>query len=206
MNETVFGLIRHSVTLWNEEKRIQGLRNSPLSETGAAMARRWGEQLQAIPFARIVSSDLGRARQTADLINATLALPREEDPRLREQDWGQWSGLTLPQLYKHHGEAVRRQEEAGWDFLPPGGESRRAVLARSREALLEHAGNRPGETILVVTHEGVLKCLLYDLLGRKFLPREPRLLTGYHLHLLRSDGRSLWLDSLNHLSLHDDRP
>ena len=81
----------------------------------------------------------------------------------------------------------------GWQFSPPGGEDRETVMRRSIDALVDLARRFPEETILVVAHGGVIKCLLYGLLGRNFLPGEPPILKEYHLHFLTSDGDSLEL-------------
>ena len=92
-------------------------------------------------------------------------------------------------------------EAAGWDFTPPGGESRHSVLARSLAALEAAADCWPGQTILVVTHEGVLKCLLYHLHQRQFLPAEPKLKKSKHLHWIQYDGRLFSVEALNAMRL-----
>ena len=199
--ETRFGLIRHGQTLWNAEKRIQGRDNSPLSEQGRAMALAWGKQLAGMGWNRILMSDLGRVQETGQLVNATLRLPMLNDARLREQDWGEWSGWTFSELFARRRQEVRQQEELGWDFRPPGGESRVEVLARAQDALQAAHHRRPGENILVICHEGIIKCLLYALSKRKFLPSEPRLIKGYQLHLLRACGDGLQLEQVNALPL-----
>ncbi len=204
MNSTTtrFGLIRHGRTTWNEEHRIQGWQDSPLSPSGRAMARRWGEELRPMPWQRILASDLGRARATVAEINRALGLAVHLDPRLREQDWGCWSGLTFAELHARHREELEQQVAAGWDFRPPGGESRREVLARATAALEDGWQKWPGEEILVVCHEGIIKCLLYHLCRRRFLPDEPRLLRrGYWLHLLRADRDGIRLDTIHALAL-----
>ena len=203
---TTFGLIRHALTLWNEEKRIQGLQDTPLSARGREMAEAWAGELQGLPWDRILASDLGRVRETTAIINRVLELPVQFEPLLREQDWGRWSGLSFPELFALHGDEVREQEQAGWEFRPPDGESRTEVLARATEALSSAAARRPGQMILVVCHEGIIKSLLYHLLGRRFLPGEPKILSGYHLHLLRMRPRGLHLQGLNYLSLTGRTP
>ena len=146
-------------------------------------------------------SDLGRVQETGQLVNATLGLPMFNDSRLREQDWGEWSGWTFPDLFARQLEAVQLQEQRGWKFTPPGGESRAEVLRRSEEALLDAHKRWPGENILVVCHEGIIKCLLYSLHKRKFLPSEPKLIRGYQLHLLQVRGDEILLEEANALEL-----
>jgi len=198
---TRFGLIRHAHSLWNGEQRVQGQKNSPLSEPGREMASAWGKQLSGLPWNRILISDLGRVKETAQLINERLRLPMHTEPRLREQDWGEWSGLEFAELLERRQDAFVRQQERGWDFRPPGGESRLEVLVRSQAALKEAARQWPGERILIISHEGVLKCLVYHLCGLKFLPSEQPLVQGYKLHLLQVCKQTLLLEKAGLLDL-----
>ena len=198
---TRFGCIRHAHSLWNGEQRVQGRQNSPLSEPGREMATAWGKQLQGLPWNRILISDLGRVKETGKLINESLHLPMHTDSRLREQDWGEWTGLPYAELLERRGEAFARQQRRGWHFRPPRGESRLEVLARSQAALRDAARNWPGEKVLVISHEGVLKCLVYHLCGRKFLPSEQPLIKGYKVHLLQICEKTLLLEKLGILDL-----
>ncbi len=156
-----FGVIRHAETVWNSEKRIQGQQDSPLTPRGELQADRWGWALQSFRWDRILSSDAGRAMATVGRINAHLKLPVALDPRLRELDWGRWTAKTIAQLRAEEADLVAVQERAGWDFHPPGGESRRSQLERCRQALLEAAGAWPGQTILVVAHGGIIRSLAH---------------------------------------------
>jgi len=199
---TRFGLIRHAATLWNEEQRIQGHGNSPLSKNGREMAKSWGRRMASLSWQRILCSDLGRTRETTALINQTLNLPVHQDNRLREQDWGKWTGMTLPDLKNSRNKMLRLMERSGWLFQPPDGESRQQVLQRSLAALQAAHTAWPGESILVVCHEGVIKCVLYHLRGRKFLPEEPRLIKPYHIHLMEQFDRTLRLKKINSMPLN----
>lgn len=158
-----FGVMRHAETEWNREKRIQGRQDSPLSARGRMQADAWGLRLQAFQWDRILSSDAGRALATVRRINARLKLPVALEPRLRELDWGRWTAKTIAQLRAEEADLVAAQEQAGWDFRPPGGESRRSQLERCRQALLDAAGAWPGQTILVVAHGGVIRSLVHGL-------------------------------------------
>jgi len=198
---TRFGLIRHAQTDWNREKKIQGHSDSPLTADGKKQASSWGQRLLQFPWDRILASDTGRALATAERINAFLNIPLETDPRLREQDWGDWVSKTIPQIQTEASQVLEEQINAGWNFCPPGGESRDSVLKRSQEALMEAADRYPGDNLLVVTHEGVVKGLIYHLCGRKFLPTEPRLLQSYRLHWLVFYKDGLQIEKVNALKL-----
>ena len=192
---TYFALLRHAETEWNREKRIQGQQDSVLTSNGRQQAQRWGRALGRCGLDYMVSSDLERATQTASLINKSLELQCSLEPRLREQDWGAWSGLKLGDLLET--KDLKIQERMGWDFRPLKGESRLEVLERSRQALMDIAQRLQGQRILVVTHGGVMKCLLYHLHGRRFLPEESPLLEPYRLHWLSYDGGGFKVYRLN---------
>ena len=198
---TRFGLIRHAQTVWNREKRIQGHSDSPLTDDGERQASSWGQSLSQFPWDRILTSDTGRALATAERINADLKIPLAIDSRLREQDWGQWVGKTVTQIEAEAPQVLDDQINAGWDFCPPGGESRHSVLKRSQKALQEAAERYPGHILLVVTHEGVVKSLIYHLCGRKFLPGEPVILKSNQLHWLVYNKNRLKLENINALEL-----
>src|SRR3954468_3280055 len=86
-------LVRHGETKWNVEQRIQGQGDSPLTETGIEQARLIGRRLGREHFDRLVSSDLGRAMQTAAEIGQLTGHAVDADPRLRERHFGAGEGL-----------------------------------------------------------------------------------------------------------------
>jgi probable phosphoglycerate mutase len=198
---TRFGLIRHAETVWNREKRIQGQQDSPLTPEGEMMADSWGRRLAAFHWDRILASDTGRAKATAERINAHLRLPIDTHAGLRELDWGRWTTRTVAQLWEEEGDLVAAQDRAGWDFQPPGGESRRSQLERSRRVLLEAAGRWPGHSILVVTHEGVIKGLVHFLAGTAFPAKGRAAVQSYRLHWISVAAGRFSLDGLNSLDL-----
>ncbi len=186
---TIFGLLRHGQTEWNILKKIQGSADSPLSMQGKQQTAAWGEALQAYGWDRIIASDLGRVRSTVAILNEKLHLPVSFDLRLREQHWGEWEGLTLPHLQQHCEEDLARRVAMGWKFAAPGGETRRAVKDRVLTTLRESAQKWPGQKILVVCHQGVVKSVLYSFDGRDFLPGEDPLLQHNRLHLISCTGQ-----------------
>ena len=194
---TLFGLIRHAQTRWNREKRIQGQSDSQLTSDGKRQAAGWGQLLKPFGWDRILVSDTGRAQATAEHINTILKISLSTDRRLREQDWGQWAGKTISELKTDHGAELKVQEDAGWEFCPPGGEDRLQVWQRSHKALLEASTRWPGTKILVVTHEGVIKSLIYRLSERKFMAGEPAIIKKQHLHRLVHDDNELRVEELN---------
>ena len=200
-NTTRFALIRHAQTVWNQEKKIQGHSDSPLTAVGEKQASSWGKILLQFAWDRMLASDAGRAQATAEIINAILKVPLTIDSRLKEQNWGQWEGMTVRQIEAEARQELDDQVTAGWDFCPPGGESRRSVRQRSQTILAEAAERYPGQNLLVVTHEGIVKSLIYHLCGRRFLPGEPAILKSYQLHWLIYDTDGLQIEEINAMAL-----
>ena len=199
--ETFFGLLRHTITEWNQSRRIQGQSDSPLTLAGETLALQWGRLLAGNTWSRILSSDLGRARKTTELINWTLKLPVTFDFRLREKDWGNWTGKTMAQLKMEFTDIWAKQIQSEWDFCPPGGESFQSVWKRGWEALAAASGSWPGEKILVVTHEGVIKSLIYHESTLSDFLKEGQCLMPYHLHCLTFLSDRLAIERLNFLDL-----
>jgi probable phosphoglycerate mutase len=198
---TRFGLVRHAETLWNRERRIQGQSDSALTAKGKQDADNWGRRLSRFSWNRILMSDSGRAAETAAGINNHLQAPVESDPRLREQDWGRWTGRRITQIETEVSSRLQEAQMRGWKFCPPGGEGRLSVWHRSHRALTEAANQWCGDTILIVTHEGVIKSLIYHLSGRRFLPDEPALIKPYNLHWLIFSNNVLRIEKVNALAL-----
>ena len=152
---TTLLLARHGETDWNSERRWQGHADRPLNDAGLAQARELADFLADAPIAAIYSSDLARARQTAEVVAAARALPLELDTGLREVDVGEWSGLSIEEAEQKYPEGFRRWQDGlhGWDE----GESYEQMRERVVAAVLAIAERHPGETILIVTHGGSIR-------------------------------------------------
>jgi probable phosphoglycerate mutase len=150
---TRLALVRHGITDWNLEKRIQGRIDRSLSDVG----RRRLQALAVPPgfrHDRWYCSPLRRARETAELLGLHDC---RIEPALVEMHWGEWEGEVLKPLRRRLGDVMRDNENRGLDFRPPGGESPREVLARLRPWLRQLASN--AEPAAAVTHKGVIRCL-----------------------------------------------
>jgi len=195
---TTYFCMRHGLTDWNAEKRIQGQTDTDLCDEGRDMARKWGESLKDNEFDCILTSTLGRAKQTAAIINDSLGgLPVHEDERLMEQDWGEWAGLTKTVMENNKIKEVRKQEKRGFEFQPPGGESRDDVLMRVCDAFMDFNEAHPDAKVLVVTHSGVLKCLAYALSGLDYLPEEKCPIRPYRVHRIECFEGEIALGEIN---------
>lgn len=162
--ETVL-VARHGETAWNVQGRMQGHTDVPLTERGRGQARALAQRLATAPPARIVSSDLSRALETATLVAHACGLDVTIDARLREQDLGAWSGKTFAEVTAIDPVVARRFREFDPDARPPGGETRRELFARVGEAFEAHAGAAAQGPVLLVTHGGALQTLVYRVLG-----------------------------------------
>jgi probable phosphoglycerate mutase len=149
-------LIRHGETDMNRELRFQGQVNVGLNEIGHAQARRLAQRMAGEQADAVYVSDLLRACQTADPIAGGLAVPYITEQGLREQHFGRVDGMRVEDIQRDHPEAW-----AGWlrfeqDFAMPEGESTRRFHARVIDAMQRLVALHPGQTVVVVTHGGVL--------------------------------------------------
>jgi probable phosphoglycerate mutase len=159
MTATRFIVIRHGETEWNVAARIQGQGDSRLTAEGVAQAEALAQRLAAEKFERIVSSDLGRAHETAKRIAAMSAHPIALDPRFRERHFGAGEGMTYDEVDRRYPGAFSRVRETDPDFRIPGGESRREFHERVVSGMESLAREHAGETVVLVTHGGVLATL-----------------------------------------------
>ena len=133
--------IRHGETDLNSQGRLQGRRDTALNAHGRRQAAECGVLLANL-FARdhrqaqdfkYISSPLKRARETMEILRATLslqALDYEVDARLIEIAYGEWEGLTLQEIETRDASVLSARERDKWDFAPPGGESYRELADR----------------------------------------------------------------------------
>jgi probable phosphoglycerate mutase len=159
-------LVRHGETDWNLSGRAQGHTDVPLNDTGRAQARAVAQVLRGFDPARLWSSDLARARETADEIALATGLTAELDPRLREYDVGERSGLTLEEAAERFPEELAAYRAGRSGSLVPGEETTEQVRDRVVPALLDcFAALSGGETGIVVMHGACLRVGLMGVIG-----------------------------------------
>ncbi len=163
-------LIRHGLTQWNLDGRIQGRADPPLAPEGRDAVSTWrlapeltGSHPEGWTW---LTSPLARARETAALLHGA---PASAEPALIEMDWGAWEGRRLSDLRAEGGAEMAAAEARGLDFQPPGGESPRQVQDRLRPLLERLAAQ--GRPVAAVTHQGVIRALYawasgWDMTGR----------------------------------------
>ena len=159
MNALRVVLWRHGQTIWNAEHRYQGHTDIPLDETGLAQAQRAARLLAALGPQAIVTSDLSRAVETAQVLADLSGIPLRQDKRLRERSGGEWEGLTNEDIREQYPEAWAR-----WD--PPGGESEPAVGDRFAAAVTGAVTILPaGGTLVIASHGSAIRAGIGRLLG-----------------------------------------
>lgn len=149
-------LVRHGETAWNVEKRLQGHLDIPLNETGVAQAAASAQGLADIAFSAIYSSDLLRARTTAQAAAEVIGLPVQLTPELRERRCGIFQGLTQKEAGERYPDQYHYYRDRHVDFVIPDGESLAGMAERITATFNRLAAAHVGETILIVSHGGVL--------------------------------------------------
>ena len=159
-------LVRHATSTWNDERRIQGQLDPPLSERGAEQAARVAGRFEGVTVEGFYSSDLRRARDTATAIGGVLGREPELLPELREVALGEWEGLNREEIVARYPEAWERwREHPNWDVVP-GGEGAAAFESRVGAVLDRIVERHPSGRVVVVTHGGVIQVALLRVLGR----------------------------------------
>ena len=146
MKMTTIYLVRHGETVDNARQIMQGQTQGELNEKGYEQARQVAERLADEPIDAIVSSDLHRAIQTAEVIAEKHGLPVVTTPLLRERDWGSFTGRFIPDL---------RGEK--W---PDDIESEEALLQRALDFLKKMTATYEGKRVVAVGHGIINKAIL----------------------------------------------
>lgn len=197
MQATRLLAIRHGQTAWNAEWRLQGQTDIPLDALGRLQAGRLAAALCHEGLVAVVSSDLGRALQTAHALADPLGLPVLREPGLRERHFGILEGHVRSDIDLRFPDLARRWHAREPDFAPPGAESLRQFNARCLAAVQRQALAHAGQAIALVSHGGVLDCLYRAATGLALdLPRSWPL-GNAGIHRLLHTGQGLTLTGWN---------
>ncbi len=197
-------LVRHGRTEWNAGGRYQGHTDVPLDETGRRQARAIAHDLDGLDFALAVTSDLARARETAEIVLGPRALSLERDVRWREMRFGSWEGLTRAEIVERT--PALRQSPAPRYVAPPDGESYAELDLRIGSALESvRARTPPGARALVATHAGPLHAVLRNLLGEAEAAALGVTFSPASITIFRVEARSAKLLALNRTPPPDER-
>jgi broad specificity phosphatase PhoE len=178
-------IVRHGQTDWNAAGRFQGQSDTPLNAAGERQALAAGRRLRRLMHPNgspagsgrdaagrieaIYTSDLQRARRTAEIIHAELpsgeGLPLIAEPRLRELSFGEWEGLTYAQIEARQPEMLALWRKDLETHAPPGGETLLELAGRVQAALAGIVAAHPDGSVAVVAHGGPLQMLAALALG-----------------------------------------
>ena len=158
-------LMRHGEVLHAETRRFIGHLDVPLSERGERQCARQAEALRRVKLAAVFSSDLVRARRSAEIVGAPHGLTPVALPALREMSMGRWDGLTADEIQGREPDAFSDWMGRVGDFPFPEGESVPDLLARAWPAFAAIALEFAGRAVAVVAHGGTNRALLCRALG-----------------------------------------
>ena len=167
-------LVRHGESVWNVERRVQGhecrgltdVGHTQAARTGAALARQLAADEDGDAPVRLVTSDLGRCRDTAAPIAAALGVAAHVDATLRERSFGRWEGMTRAELEADDADRYARWRTGADVIAEVGGESDATLRTRAAAAFSRLLGDDDaGGTVVAVTHGGTIWYGLHALLG-----------------------------------------
>lgn len=160
-------IVRHGETVWNTQDKMQGVKDSPLTDKGRAHAERMGVKLKELGtgFSTLYTSDLGRALETADLINISLGIDIQADERLRERNMGVFEGHSWDYVRENYKDDFKLLISEDDDYKIPEGESRREYKDKVISFMEYAAEHHEGENILAVTHRGFINFFLRIILN-----------------------------------------
>ena len=199
---TTLYVVRHGETEWNVRDILQGQKDSPLTERGIQQAKELTEDLADVRFDAVFSSDLLRARRTAEIFNTERKLAYKTSQLLRERNWGRYDGRKASIFRKEARQLIDKfwklSLDEQWKFkYAPDIESWEEVFGRFMSFLREVAIAYPGKTILVVTHMDVLRTLLLH------LGKRPESIDNMAYVIIKTDGTNIHLEEAVGLRLKD---
>lgn len=160
---TTILLARHGESDWNRTKRWQGFADRPLTDLGRRQAMELAARLEETELDAVYSSDLQRARETAEIVARSKHLDVQTVRDLREVDVGSWSGLTRAEAEARYPDAYARwlQGDEGWD----DGETYDQLGERVVRAIQRIAKEHDGQRVLIVAHGGTIRAIHAAALG-----------------------------------------
>ena len=199
LQENCLLLARHGETDWNARCLIQGQQNRPLSELGYRQRKVLFFRLRSVPFARIFTSGLDRAIQTALPLNAELGLAQEILPALNEAKLGVFEGESKTEFADELSARLYAEflEDEVNVVLPGGGENLRQLDARIQEPLKLILESLQSGHVLVVSHRNVTKMLIKNLLGLSFEEAQCVEQKNHWLYIFVPSVRKIFLVSLD---------
>jgi probable phosphoglycerate mutase len=186
---TTLLLIRHGETAWNAEGRIQGQLDVPLSARGVWQAARLAQRLAAEPIDAVISSDLARARLTAEPLAQARQLPVTVEPRLGERHFGRFQGHTAEEIAARWPEDFHRWRQRDPDWPIPEGESGSVFSTRVRAALADLCARHAGGCVAVVAHGGTLDVAYREAMALAWEAPRQHVMLNASINRVRAEGQ-----------------
>ena len=188
--------VRHGETDWNIELRMQGHVDIPLNATGSAQAEALGRHFsKGMQADALYSSDLLRARQTAQPISDVLGVPIIPLVELRERSFGCCEGLVIAEILERFPEEAMAMKRRDAEHVPQGGESRRQHHDRIRACVVKLVARHPSQTLVVVTHGGVLDVIYRMATGLPIVAPRNYPISNAGLNWVRIEGEEWAIES-----------
>lgn len=194
--------VRHGQTDWNHLQRFQGQQDVPLNALGRRQAEAIAQRLKGGRFDAVYASDLSRAWQTAETVNAHHSLPVVRDPQLRERAYGCFEGYTIEESRQKYPELRAAYERDSLNFRIPGGESRLEFIQRVGAFFEALRKRHADQTVVVIAHGGVLGAVFSHIISQKLGFDAPQFVPLFSvencsLSQLQHDGARWVVISLN---------
>lgn len=157
--------VRHGQTIWNNLGKYQGHTDIPLSTVGIIQAQKTAQRLAKENIVAIYSSDLMRARQTAEIIGSKHNLAINYSKGLREINFGHWEGKTYQEIEKEDPQLLQQWIEDPEKLKIPDGETFSELRDRAFRVINDILAKHDQETVLVVAHGGTISTILCKVLG-----------------------------------------
>ena len=166
MSNTELGLLRHGQTDWNINLRLQGTADIPMNEVGVSQIKLAAEKLAEQPWDLVLSSPLGRAMHSAEIVASRLGISDVVvEPLLLERSFGVGEGLEYSQWHEQYG---------ALDEIP-GAESASQVISRANQLLKTVVMDYPGKRVLAVSHGALIRFVLSEVSNGLIPPKGERL-------------------------------
>lgn len=203
---TIFYIIRHGETEANVKKILQGHSDYPLTQRGKDQAKEVSGLLKNIHFDKVFSSDLFRAKHTAQLILLERKMAIETSKLLRERTFGKYEGTSwfyqddhLKKMWQKY-ETLSDQERFRFKFSEDQ-ESDEEIATRMLTFIREIAVAYPGKTILIVSHGGIMRATLIKLGVSSYATIPPGAVKNLGFFKLESDGVDFFLKETHNIDL-----
>ncbi|MFZ5354183.1 MAG: histidine phosphatase family protein [Bacillota bacterium] len=157
-------LVRHGESEWNIHNKVQGKTDIELSKKGIKQAELLAERLEKENIEHIYTSDLKRAKKTAELIQRRIGIDPVEMEIYREIGLGPWEGLTIAEIKENYNEHYRIYREEPASFILPGAETILEVADRVCRGILDIVSRHKNSNILVVSHGVAIKSAVIKIL------------------------------------------